>query len=196
MSITRYHVPIMGFTQNKSRESGLEKLWRKIRVSLPLESHCLVHPQEWDADFDSLSEFIWRNGSSAVVVNIYCYSWGCGHGFIKLAKALQDRGIQVPKAVLCDPVFHQWWRPWRGIFHASMNPPIVVPSNVWHIDSFFQRQNTPQGATIRMRNQAGTQSDPVELIRSHAYMDDAEEFHAKVLQVAADSVARKITDEH
>jgi len=93
MSITRFHVPIMGFTQDQSRESGMEKLWRRLRRNLPLETQCLVHPQTWDADFDSLAEFFWRNGTSATVVNIYAYSWGCGHGFVKLAKALQARGI-------------------------------------------------------------------------------------------------------
>lgn len=194
MSITRFHVPIMGFTQDKSRESGLEKLWRKLRETLPLETECLVHPQTWDADFDALAEFIWRNGTKATVVNVYAYSWGCGHGFVKLAKALQARGIQVPKAVLSDPVYHSWWRPWRGIFHASLNPPIVLPTNVWHVDSFYQRLNTPQGTKIALKNRAAQQSDPVLLECTHQYMDDADEFHEKVLEVAAMSARRKKPD--
>lgn len=192
MSISRFHVPIMGFTQDQSRESGLEKLWRKLRETLPLESQCLVHPQTWNADFEALAEFIWRNESSATVVNIYAYSWGCGHGFVKLAKALEKRGIQVPKAVLSDPVYHSWWRPWRGIFHASINPPIVVPSNVWHVDSFYQRLNTPQGAELVLKNSNATQSDPVKLLCNHQYMDDADEFHEKVLEVVKSSVEGKL----
>jgi hypothetical protein len=191
MSISRFHVPIMGFTQDKSRGSGLEKLWRKLREVVSLEDSSLVHPQVWNADFDALAEFIWRNGTTATVVNIYAYSWGCGHGFVKLAKALQARGIQVPKAVLCDPVFHQWWRPWRGLFHASLNPPIVVPSNVWHVDSFYQRLNTPQGTTLELKNPAAQQSAPVLLECTHQYMDDADEFHRKVLEVAEMSARRK-----
>lgn len=195
MSISRFHVPIMGFTQDQSRESGLEKLWRKLREELPLDTQCLVHPQTWDADFEALAEFIWRNGSSSTVVNIYAYSWGCGHGFVKLAKALQKRGIQVPQAVLSDPVYHSWWRPWRGIFHASLNPPIVVPENVWHVDSFFQRRNTPQGASLVLKNKAARQCPPVQLLCNHQYMDDAKEFHEKVLEIAARSAGRKTAED-
>lgn len=192
MSIFRFHVPIMGFTQDTSCESGMEKIWRMLRESLPLETQCLVHPQTWDADFDALAEFIWRNGAPGTAVNIYAYSWGCGHGFVRLSKALKIRGIPVPKAVLCDPVYHSWIRPWRGLFHGSCNPPIIVPENVWHIDSFFQRLNRPQGTSLRMMNRAGSQSEPVELQRSHPYMDDADEFHQKVLEVAATAAARKL----
>jgi len=194
MSITRFHVPIMGFTQDQSRESGMEKLWRRLRRTLPLETQCLVHPQTWDADFESLAEFFWRNGTSATVVNIYAYSWGCGHGFVKLAKALQARGIQVPEAVLCDPVYHSWWRPWRGIFHASLNPPIVAPANVWKVHSFYQRLNTPQGTRIVMKNKVGQQSEPVLLEYTHQYMDDAKEFHRKVLEVVEKGNRRKYAE--
>lgn len=191
MSISRFHVSIMGFTQSQSQESGVEKLWRKLRRGVSLENHCVLHPHPWDADFDALAEFIWRNGGPATVVNIYAYSWGCGHGAVKLCKALNKRGIQVPKLLLCDPVYHSWWRPWRGMFHASLNPPITFPENVWHVDSFFQRQNTPQGTSIRLKNRVATQSDPVELNYNHQYIDDAPEFHEKVLTVAAASAARK-----
>ena len=180
----------MGLTQDQSQESGLEKLWRKLRETLPLQTQCLVHPQTWDADFEALAEFIWRNGTAFTVVNIYAYSWGCGHGTVRLAKALQARGIQVPKAVLCDPVYHSWWRPWRGIFHASWNPPIELPANVWHVDSFYQRLSTPQGTNIVMKNSAGTQTVPVRLECTHQYIDDDKRFHEKVLEVAISSAER------
>ena len=178
----------MGFTQDTSRESGMEKLWRKLRGTLCLDTHCLVHPQTWDADFEALAEFIYRNGGPLTTVNIYGYSWGAGRGAVSLAEALNKRGIQVPRVVLSDPVYHSWFRLYRGMFHASMNPPIILPANVWHVDSFYQRQNTPQGTTIVLRNKAGQQTDPVKLNMTHAYMDDAEEFHARVLEVATRTV--------
>lgn len=184
MSLDRFHVPILGFTQSSSRESGMEKIWRELRTKLPLETDCLVHPMEWDSDFAGLAEFIWRNGSNRCVVNVYAYSWGCGHGFVSLAKHLRRRGIQIPKAVLCDPVYHSWFRPWRGLFHASLNPPITVPDNVWHVDTFVQRQNTPQGTSIRLLNKNGRVNGPELLNCDHQYADDDEKFKARVLEVS------------
>jgi len=182
--LRKFHICIMGFTQDTSRESGMEKLWRKLRDQLSLDTHCLVHPQTWDADFDALAEFIFRNGGPQTTVNIYAYSWGAGRGAVALTKALHKRGIQVPRAVLCDPVYHSWVRFYRGVFHASLNPPIVLPANVWRVDSFYQRQNTPQGTSIVLKNKVAQQSDPVQLNYNHQYIDDAPEFHDKVIEVA------------
>lgn len=184
MSFERFHVPIMGFTQNQSRESGLEKVWRQLREEIPLKTQCLVHPQRWNADFDGLAEFIFRNGGPGTLVNVYAYSWGCGHGFVKLAKALRKRGIQIPQAVLSDPVYHSWWRPWRGLFPAVWNGPIVVPENVWDVHSFYQRLNRPQGTTLKLNNKLAVNREPIEVKAAHEYMDDTSEFRNKVLELA------------
>lgn len=184
MTINVFHVPIMGFTQAIDRRSGMENLWLKLREVLTRESHSLIPPQRWLADFDGLAEFIHRNIDPAGEVRIYAYSWGCGRGALALTKALNRRGVAVSHMVLADPVFHSWLRVWRGIFHARLNPPIVYPQNVQHVASFAQRQNTPQGTEIKLKHPAGIVEEPILLQRSHAYMDDAPEFHTAALAVA------------
>lgn len=191
--LQKWHVPISGFMQDVERESGTEKLWRKLRQSSAVgPESSLVHPQEWNANWRSLAEFIWRNsqtwqkdenGDNGCRVYIYAYSWGCGHGMVRLSQELQKRGIIVGHAVLCDPVYHHFWRPWRGLFHASWNPPIRVPANVQVVDWYYQRQDRPQGADL-MACAATTQiNQGIELNRGHAWMDDAAEYHGRVMQV-------------
>ena len=60
----------------------------------------------------------------------------------------------------------------------------MLPANVWRVDSFYQRQNTPQGTSIVLKNKVAQQSDPVQLNYNHQYIDDAPEFHDKVIEVA------------
>lgn len=187
MLIRHWHIPIMGFTQTKWSPSGVERLWRKLRTVCVGEQSSLIHPQEWNANWQELAEFIWRNseGVESVRCNIYAYSWGCGHGFVKLSRALWNRGIPVAHAVLSDPVYHHWFKPWRGLFRATWNPPIIVPANVHEVDWFYQRQNTPQGVYLRAVSPSLTRiHDGRELQCSHQYMDDAKEFHDLVLQIA------------
>jgi hypothetical protein len=179
------HVPIMGFTQNAARRTGLEDLWYKMRRSVPLERHSVLPPLRWNSDFKGMAEFIRRNLSASGEVRVYAYSWGCGHGALKLARELHRRGITVTQMVLCDPVYHSWFRPWRGLFQASWNPPIVYPPNVRRVISFFQRQNRPQGVEVLLTHPEGIVEPPVQLHRDHAFMDDAAEFHDTALSVAA-----------
>ena len=180
-----WHIPIMGFTQDSSRESGVEKLWRKLRDSKAVgPESSLVHPQRWRSDWPALAEFIWRNSADGAEVYVYAYSWGAGSGVLSLAKQLRKRGILVRHAVLCDPVFYQWFRLWRGLFYGSLNPPIVIPSNVMVVDSFYQRQNTPQAADLVPASAGTTIHNAVKLESSHQYIDDHPAFHELALKVA------------
>jgi len=185
MKFKRFHVLIMGFTQSADTETGLEKLWKRMREELPQGTgQIVIEPKVWNSNWRQLAEFIHRHIDDDGVVNIYSYSWGVGHGARKFAQQLHKRGIQVPQLVACDPVFHQWWRPWRGMFPAIWNGPIVFPPNVWKARSFIQRQNTPQGTGIKLLQQAGTVHEPVELNYNHQYIDDAVEFHDVAMSVA------------
>jgi len=142
--ITHWHIPISGFTQTVGHPTGFDTLWQKLRrVTSP--QCCLLHPQEWNADWRALAEFISRNSTPVPYICVYAYSWGCGHGAVKLAKELRKRNLVVQCMVLCDPVFHSWVRPWRALVFS---PAIRIPDNVRRVEWFFQRQNKPQATTL------------------------------------------------
>lgn len=184
--ITAWHVPISGFTQTLDRSNGIHKLWTKLRAVVDKQT-CVIHPQVWNANFAELAEFIWMmsQGNGAPAIKVYAYSWGCGHGFIRLAKELRRRGMRIRTAVLCDPVFHSWWRPWRAMI---LCPQIVVPSNVDEVFWFRQYQNRPCGTALMEADEDQTEiHEAIVLDREHAYMDDAQEFHECCVQAAKDN---------
>ena len=183
MSIEKWHIPISGFTQSINRANGFDKLWLKLRShSSSLVS--LMSPQPWNADFSAIAEWIHRMRPEERTpdIRVYAYSWGCGHGFVKLADELWKRGLKIDYAVLCDPVYHSWWRPWRAMIFS---PEIRIPKSVSRIDWFYQRQNHPQATTLKATSDLTIITEGVELNYEHEYMDDAPEFHAKCLEVAA-----------
>jgi hypothetical protein len=196
MKFKRFHIPIMGFTQSADTETGIERLWKRMRDELPLSAQqCVIEPKVWNENFGRLAEFIHRHIDNDGVVNIYAYSWGVGHGARTLSRQLHKRGIQVAELVACDPVFHSLLRPWRGVFPAIWNGPIVFPENVWRARSLIQRQNTPQGTGLKLLQPIGVVDDPVHLNYNHQYIDDAVEFHDLAMQVAiagANTDAKKI----
>lgn len=188
MKFKRFHVPIMGFTQSADTETGIERLWKRMRDELPQYcQQCVIEPKVWNENFARLAEFIHRNIDSDGTVNIYAYSWGVGHGARKLSQQLYKRGIQVSQLVACDPVFHSMLRPWRGICPAIWNGPIVFPPNVRHARSFIQRQNTPQGTDLKLLQPTSVVEVPIRLEYNHQYIDDAVEFHDVAMQVAIKS---------
>ncbi len=182
MKILNWHIPISGFTQSIDRANGFDKLWLNLRP-LVNEETSLLPPQRWNANFSGIAEFIHRMRPEKQLpdIRVYAYSWGCGHGFQRLSKELWKRGLVIRKAVLCDPVYHSWWRPWRSMIFS---PNITIRKNVNHVDWFFQRQNKPQGTTLVAATSWTTITAGVELNYNHAYMEDAPEFHAKCLEVA------------
>ena len=184
IGIRRWHIPICGFTQSLDGPSGMDRLWRKLRP-LASEQTSLIPPQRWRADWSALAEFIARHHPSVGVpdVRVYAYSWGCGHGFASLARQLGRRGIPIRFAVLSDPVYHSWCRPWRAMIFS---PAIKIPTNVREVYWFRQRQNRPRAADLFAADPQGTKiHQPVLLHRNHEYMDDAPGFHALCLEVAS-----------
>ena len=180
MTIQQWNIPITGFTQHAGAANGFDRLWNTLR---PLSSGttAVVTPQRWRANFDHLADFIDRH-SIRPTINVYAYSWGCGHGFIQLAKHLKKRGLQIKHAVLCDPVYHSWLRPWRALI---CSPAIKIPSNVTRVSWFRQYQDKPRATELKAADPRKTHIEPpVILQRAHAWMEDAPEFTEKCLAVA------------
>jgi len=183
--IHKWHILISGFTQTTGKANGFDKLWLKLR---PHASTLvtLTQPQEWNSNFKNLASFVERMKPEEEKpdIRVYAYSWGCGHGFIRLAKELKKRGHKINYAVLCDPVFHSYWRPWRSMLTGKWSPPIKIPDNVGTVFSFKQRQNRPQATELIACSDNTTLHSMVELKANHAWMDDQPEFHKCCLNVA------------
>lgn len=180
-AIRKWVVPISGFTQTIGQPNGFDKLWRQLRALSRLNA-CIIEPQRWRARFDHLASFIVRHSNGHTPeIHVPCYSWGCGHGFISFAKELRKRGVEITTAILCDPVYHHWLRPWRALIFS---PQIVIPDNVRTVFSFRQFVDWPRGTELKAADpEKTTIVPPLELIAGHVHMDDQPQFHAKVLEV-------------
>ena len=185
-SIHKWHILIGGFTQNLGKANGFDKLWMKMRTHVS-SLVTLIPPQKWDANFSDLASFIERMKPEDIQpdIRVYAYSWGCGHGFLKLANELKRRGHRITSAVLCDPVFHSWWRPHRALFTGKWALPLNIPENVGQVFWFRQFQNRPQGTELRPLSVYTTVHNAVVLKAEHAWMDNQREFHDRCLYVAS-----------
>lgn len=180
-------VLISGFRQSRGEATGLQKLYMKL-VDIRTASTPMFM-EHWNSRFDQLAQLIWRSSVDddiRPVIRVAAYSWGCGHGFVEFANALNERGLSVNTAVLCDPVFHQWWRPHRAMIPvswASLRKPIEVPGNVGEVFSVYQRQNLPSGHDLVGSDPRTKIHDPVEIVTTHQFADDNREFHDLTLRV-------------
>lgn len=183
--IRQWHILISGFTQSIDRENGFDRLWKKLRP-LVSEHVSLLPPQQWKADFSAIAEFIYRMKPENTVpdIRVYAYSWGCGYGFLELAKQLNKHKLGISEAVLCDPVYYSRWRPWRAIARGRWALPIKIPTNVTRVHWFRQFENRPQATELIGDVNYTLVTKPVILKVKHAYMEDQIEFHTKCLEVA------------
>jgi hypothetical protein len=160
------------------------RLWLKLARYRSPET-CIAL-KTWNANWWAIAENIWWTSASPVEkinVFVYAYSWGAGWGFTQLAKQLKKRGIRIRTAVLSDPVYRHWYTlgQWRAFVPYSS---ISVPNNVDEVFSFVQRQNLPAGHLCEAASDRTRIHLPVELMATHQYMDDASDFHDRVLQIA------------
>ena len=136
--ITKFAVVISGNWQDETQDTGSRRLWRKLHDDFQ-GTDVQTILVSWDHDMRKLAGWInyLRNGAEAIVV-VASYSWGCGHGFLKLAKQLLKRGIKIVKAICADGVFHPaWYAPWRYFFvrwrrdHVKIKLPLSVLAVEW-----------------------------------------------------------------
>lgn len=149
--ITKFAVVISGYTQDELQDTGSRRLYRKLREEFR-GSNVEVFLVAWNHDMRKLAGWInyLRDGAKATVV-VACYSWGCGHGFLKLAKQLLKRGIKIAKAVCCDGVFHPaWYAPWRYFFVAWRRDHVKIklPLSVLSVEWATQENEWPYGHEI------------------------------------------------
>jgi pimeloyl-ACP methyl ester carboxylesterase len=181
--VTNVLIVRSGFTQHKgSAGSGCTGLYAKLRYEFSGQQ-TLVMLEPWKGNTDHTAEFVYRLGRKGPPPNvaIFGYSWGCGFGFVQLAKSLQRLGIDVKSAVLCDPVLHHGFMKWRAFMPWR---PIWIPSNVDEVWKFYQTKNMPRGHKLKRTSRFTIMQTPVKLNAKHSEMDNQSEWHDKCLEVA------------
>lgn len=147
-----------------------------------------VEMEAWNDCPEATAEYIYRLGTKDTKPRIgyFGYSWGCGYGFVQLAKELQRRGLEIDHAVLCDPVFHGLFK-WRAMIPSTLFHKIyvAVPGNVNRVSRFFQRVDKPAGHDLKLLGPYTRIVKDVELKVGHCDMDDHADFHRECFEVAA-----------
>lgn len=176
--IKKWVVPIMGFTENTQRASGIEMLCRAIRQFDGGEV-AICDPWEWNEDSKANALWLMRNSSYLPTrILVVAYSWGAGWGFLNLARELQRLGQDIELAILCDPVFRS---PINLLAPLSLTrfPRIEVPENVERVVVFRQRKNLPRAHdVVALGSKLETFIEPpITLEYIHQRIDNAPEFH-------------------
>jgi hypothetical protein len=185
--INAWHVCISGFTQHHGRMSGLMRLWLLLSAAIASRS-VRVELRPWREDWPRFAEWLWltwqEQGGPPPTICVYAYSYGAGWGFLRLADELGKRGMEIHRAVLCDPVYRHGylWGAWRAFWPFSR---ICVPASVREVWWFYQRRNLPMGHQVVAANRARTLVHAgQEIVATHQYVDDSESFREQCLEAA------------
>lgn len=149
--ITKFIIVISGYTQDETQDTGSRRLWRKLHDDF-IGTDVQVILVSWNHDMHKLAGWIryLKNGADATVI-VAAYSWGVGHGFVKLANQFLDRDIKIRLAILADGVFHpDWYTPWRYFFVKWIRDyvSIKLPHSVLQVKWSRQEESWPSGHNL------------------------------------------------
>jgi len=191
MSKVAFYICVSGFTQTRGTFHGILKLREELisnGYSEGIKQRVWYLP--WTSNWKSIAEDLVtvcaHHGVKSVVL-ISGYSYG-GWGAIKLAEALDSKGVEVQSMVLSDPVSRPGWWPrplpaFSSLLGRKYSHNLIIPPNVKNVFSFYQTNNRPQGHRLVTSN-GTTAKIPVQLNKTHDRMDDAREFHGQVKKEA------------
>lgn len=177
---------IAGFSEKRGAHTGTSRLYMRLREWTAPET--TVRFWLWDEDWRDRAAHIARVSPPDARILVCAYSWGAGHGFVRLSRALQRLGRRVETAVLCDPVYRS--RTLLGRWLAIVPwLRVRVPANVDDVLWLRQRTDLPSGHTPKALGPETWIHPAVDLtgLYTHARIDDSSEYHA-----LAASEARRI----
>lgn len=186
---------ISGFRQRHGRATtGVDEIWSRLHAE-HVGPDCAVHLKCWDDDFKSLATLINKERDRVndrnPVVEIVAYSWGVGVGAIKLAKELQQYGIDGIRLFSIDGVYSSrfWSFQWRSLLPrwTRFAPAIRVPGNIRAVMFWRQNRNLPQGhefvAEGKTEIYPGTYPDGLLPTHTHQTIDNSSAIRSKILEV-------------
>lgn len=182
-------VCISGFTETLLKLLGMETLQRIL--SGRYKSRVDVHVYDlkfWKDDMRGLAAGMQRDGITELIA--LGYSHGAGYALPILCRHAMKRGIRVPLALLCDPVYRPQWLPrwtiaqllsFRAIIPNSAT--ITLPAGIRRVQGVRQDENIPRGHPVRIG--AGEPFKMTLLDRdrytgrriTHQTIDEAQEWH-------------------
>lgn len=193
--IQTWIIPISGFTEDLGNHTGTISLWRSLRKFSSGNQVCVQTPRVWNDRWADIAAMIDRESAPNARILVCAYSWGAGHGFVKLARYLQRYNRRIETAVLCDPVYRSYTLIGRWL---AMVPgmKIKVPENVDDVFWLRQHRNRPRAhepiAALRYSETPGNALEPATYIHPgilvedavHGTIDDSPEYHALALREA------------
>ena len=193
--IRKWVLLIDGFGKSPANPSGLDVLWMNLR-SLARPDVAFLQFNWWD-DFRGWARRIKRLSVAKPEIFIVPYSWGFGHGTLKLCRHFGKLDLRVNTILATDPVYCSYLAPWRGLMSFVMEEPeIPVPWNVDRAVYFTQRMKRPYGHHL-VRSDVG-QSTLIEhaaqLNYPHANMDAAPEFFDRAQDMIRSFVRQPVAE--
>ena len=153
---------------------------------------------QWVARQFHLERLRYQLTYSQYQVVVFAYSWGVGNGLVKLAKALNQYGIGIRCAVVCDGIYrHPYpggeWRAYFGDWFNARFSQITLPTRrdgspiIERVKAFYQRRTRPMGQVPITK----APLEWTELYYPHVDMDDAPEWHLECVKTAKAYIQRK-----
>jgi pimeloyl-ACP methyl ester carboxylesterase len=177
-------VQFQGHLQTGENQSGMEDLHFQVTRKFAHESLTVVHPRRWNCDLDAFMDMLVRQEIHTVI--LIGYSWGAGYTCMKFAKLAPDRGIKIPLALLCDPVYRPTWMPrWLpanplNIYSIDRRTKIHLPPAIRRVASVRQTISIPCGHQIVPTLPHQVIHEPRVLPYNHCNIDEAPEWFTMV----------------
>lgn len=189
-------VTLQGFTEDLSRNTGTERLFREvIRGFVAPDLFCL-DPRQWDADTEAMVAYLSR--SKVTECAVVGYSYGGGYTAQKFAKACLKQGITIRTMLLCDPVYRPTWLPPWGLLQPfavrSLMPKaahIDIPRSVQNVHWVRQRLSLPMAHDLRKEWSLTMIYEPLILPYGHTAIDESPEWFNMVREHLTDFASCK-----
>jgi pimeloyl-ACP methyl ester carboxylesterase len=187
MSLDNWVIMRSGFTQTKGKPgNGCVDIVGELAQRYGGNGN-RIELEAWKDCPEHTAHYIHRLSSkkNPPRIALFGYSWGCGYGIVRLAKALDARGIHVKYAVLCDPVRYSIL-PWRAMMQKTFYKKfkIKLPPNIHEVFWLRQSVNVPSGYDLVATSSYTTIHRPKIVNVRHQEMDNTPEFKIMCLKVA------------
>ena len=176
-------VTFSGFTEDIDEPTGTMRLYEEVISKYDADRVQTFTPRPWNQNPRKLARMIQRLGYEKVI--LVGYSWGAGWASQVFAMECHKIGLEIPLALLCDPVYRPSWIPgWMGAFPLSFRAlfrwgvKIHISPSVRYVVWVRQNNSIPRGHDLVPKEWGRTLIEPATYLPySHVKIDNAQEWH-------------------